>query len=468
MQASPKNIWLLLILLCFSVFLVSLYQAPVPTVDGSIRADEAREIVRTGQWFPIQSLGETVTDHPPLYVWLQAISFKVFGITDFAANLPERFFACLCLILVYLLGIQVGFSWVAALTSVFVLIATRDFILSSVRGYIESMLTCFSYAALYFVLRKNSKWAFLGGIAVFLAFFSKGPPALWPLIFVCVYLLWKKSFQNFIFLLFGFITSVLIFTVWNESGQYWKYWNLYLYNQVLSSALGGRHGAQMFEPFYFLHILWVYYWPWLPLLIASCLYKIKNDKSRILFAIFGIGFFLGFSAVKWKFWYYIAPAYPAFALCIGKLLSDVWEDRILKIFNVQILLGFNIIWILSVFVFKIPLYFERVPAVMDFKHEILRSDSKINVYMIHSFLDHNMVGTSGKWYFDRPVYKITDEDELKWYGQIQSKKNWIITSARHFTFCQKDRAPPQMRVWCKKSKLIRQIDDAALLMYTPE
>ncbi len=469
MQAKPYQSWILLFLTCFSVFLISLYHSPVPTVDGSIRADEAREIVRSQKWFPIQSHSEIVTDHPPLYVWSLATSFHIFGINDFAANLPERIFACLCLLVTFLITLHLTNDRVTSILSVLILISTRDFVLSSVRGYIESMLTFFSYFALWLALKNNAKTAVLSGMMIFFAAFAKGPPALWPFVFIVMYYFLNKSYKNIIYLIFGSLACIFLFSIWNSLNGFWPFWKKYLVDQVLNSAMRGRDGAQMFEPYYFIHILWVYYWPWLIFLISAILFnlfKFTQSSKDWIVLVFGLGFFAGFSLVKWKFWYYISPSYPAFAIFISMFLMKVWRVQITKLIQFKYFLILNTLWILIVVVFQIPLFYERVPSVHTFKNDILRSNKSMNVYMIHSFLDHNMVGTSGKWYFDRPVLKINDEDEKKWIEKSLLNDSWIITSVRHFNYCNTDRAPPEMRYWCKKSVLTSQDGDVALVKFT--
>lgn len=469
-HTNSKQVTLLLILFCISVFFVSLINVPVPTVDGVIRADEARDIVKTGVWFPIHTYGEVVTDHPPLYVWSQAVSFHIFGITDFAANLPERFFAALCLIVTFLITQVLTKNYLTAITSVIVLFSTRDFVLSSVRGYIESMLTFFSFFSFYLVILENKKLNFLSGISIFLAFFSKGPPALWPFLFIIFYLIVTKKFKVLGYYLLGFLISVIIFVAWNTSNNYWQYWDSYLQNQVLNSALKGRDGAQTLEPFYFAHIMLVYYWPWLPVLMASIIYAFynyKNSLNQIFVILFGLGFFAGFSIVKWKFWYYIAPAYPAFAISCAIFIHKILAHKIEKFYSINKLIIANIIWIVIVIVFKVPLYYERVLPVHVFKNDILNSPPNKKVFLIHSFLDHNMIGSSGKWYFERPVYNVHDEEEKTWIEKNLNQEVWIITSQRHFQYCTSLQAPPHMRYWCNRSKIVNQSEDTILLTYTP-
>ncbi|NJL99084.1 MAG: phospholipid carrier-dependent glycosyltransferase [Synechococcaceae cyanobacterium SM2_3_2] len=57
--------------------------------DELIYASLAREMVRSGDWLQLRIGGEPFLEKPPLFFWLQAASFQVFGIQEAAARLPS-------------------------------------------------------------------------------------------------------------------------------------------------------------------------------------------------------------------------------------------------------------------------------------------------------------------------------------------------------------------------------------------
>jgi 4-amino-4-deoxy-L-arabinose transferase-like glycosyltransferase len=64
-------------------------------------AESAREMIVTGDYSKVQINFNPFWEKPPLFIWIQAISMKVFGINEFAARLPNAIFGILTMILIY-------------------------------------------------------------------------------------------------------------------------------------------------------------------------------------------------------------------------------------------------------------------------------------------------------------------------------------------------------------------------------
>lgn len=431
----------------------------------------ARNIVEHAQLWPITYQGEVFTDHPPLFLWLTALSYKIFGISDFAANFVPRLFAVLTVIVTGMIAMECGLGVGVALASAIILCLTRDFVLSSVRGYIEPVLEFFIYLGLLFAIRQKNvrtPWpAAIAGISVWLAAFSKGPVAFWPLL-ICLFLLvWnKRRLVNVAAYMAAFAVCTAIWAVWVTLRGDWHYWNSYVVGQVISSALDGRGGAQSLEPFYFLQLLAKYYWPWLPLLLFAIYRTVRTlltadssirATSSILFMLTGLGFVGGFSLMRWKFWYYIAPAYPAFALLIATSLRETWTAWMARPLFAQRLALIAGAWIALMSVFPITLHHERVPEVLAFKDTIVNSDIPGPVWFVRNPRDHNMIGTSGGWYFNRVVEKVSEDDEATWARTKLKNPAWIITGADFWPTCKRD--------WCTKSAHIQSAGKSTLVYY---
>ncbi|MBI2606159.1 MAG: hypothetical protein HYW49_08780, partial [Deltaproteobacteria bacterium] len=384
-----------------------------------------------------------------------------------------------------------GFGATAAVASAAVLCLTRDYVLSSVRGYIEPILTFFVYAALWFVARHRRGGGILpaaaAGLSVWLAFFSKGPPAAWPFLFFGALFAFgspraekkPEGLKGLGGYFVGFLVPTIAFVAWNASGDYWGYWKAYLEGQVLASAVEGRAGAQHLEPLYFAGILVKYYWPWLPFFLwalTKAFFGVRAPRGAMdrepvfwkrVFAITGLGFVAGFSLVKWKFWYYIAPAFPAFSLLIGATFARFLaaaEDKL-----TSFCAGAACAWVLAVAVFPIPLHWERAPEVMAFKETISGSPVAGPVWFIHSLRDHNIIGSSGQWYFGREVRKVSDAGERRWVESELRAPAWILTDKAHWNYCNSEspelRSRPWMKSWCARSKLVQSEKGMALVIY---
>lgn len=418
----------------------------------------ARNMVRSGELWPISYQGQVFIDHPPLFIWLTALSYKIFGVTDFAANFMPRLFAFLTVVMTALIAFEAGFGWAVALATALILCLTRDFVLSSVRGYIEPLMEFWIYAAAYFTLRyvkKKRVWSAAAvGIAVWLAAYSKGPVALWPFLFCAYFLRRPRALASY---LGAFAACTAIWATWNEVNGHWPYWSRYWHEQILGSALEGRGGAQRREPFYFVSILAQYYWPWLPLFLYS-IYKCAREK-RLGYThaalVLALGFIGGFSLVKWKFWYYIAPAYPAMALLIAITFRKQIDSFLSRPSAAKKVAYAAFSWIFIASVFPVQLSRERVPEVLAFKDTILSSNVKGPVWFVRDPMDHNLIGTSGEWYFDRVVEKVMDE--TKWQATKLKSPAWIITGAAEYKSCRSE--------WCAHSILIQSAGKSSLVLF---
>jgi 4-amino-4-deoxy-L-arabinose transferase-like glycosyltransferase len=458
---SNGSLFLSLIILAFAVFLTTLNRRPVPTIDGAVYASVAREIIESGQWFPLTYQGKLFAEHPPLYVWSIATSFKIFGVNDFAANLPTHLFGALIVILTGLIALRAGMNRGVALGAALTLCLTRDFVLSSVRGYIEPLLIFWIYLALYFVIvqfyKRSVFWSFLAAVSVLGAWLAKGPPALWPTVFFLALLLWKKaSARTKIARATVYVLTIVLgagAVVWlalqDTSGSVTHY----VHKQVLSSALTGRGGAQSYDPFFFANILWTYYRPWIflvPFLFLAMISELSGRNKRpeqipgldlpaealfprplpsSLFLIFALGFIGGFSVVKWKFWYYIAPAYPALALAFAAALYQKAAGLFERPFIFKLVNTLGGLWIGACACFPVMSWKERVPEVTAYK-EIISSKKDVGrLYYFNPARDHNLVATSGFWSFGLPVVQLQSVNDI---GKQPKGSYWFILSADEY------------------------------------
>lgn len=476
---SKVYIWAAVVF-SIAVTLAGATQKQVSPVDASMRASMARHIVETRTLFPPHYDGEILLDHPPGYIWSIAASFKIFGINDFAAQFPGRLSAFFSLLLVWLTARRIGLKESAAFFSVLVLGSTRDFILIAMQGGIEPLLSLWSWLGFYFLLpAQGEKYlatdraavlrTALAALCVVLSAFTKGPPAIWPLLFFTVLLLfYNKDLKGRIFhSTMFFITLAALSLVWYwyiiASGDLW-YWKWYWHDQVLGSALRGRNMQQGFEPLYFVKVLAANYWPWLPVLLLSAALQAKAafrwalPHPGVLALIFAGGFFAGFSIVKWKFWYYIAPAFPGFAVFIAFAMErqNLFRRILEKIRLVHTVLALSLLWILIISIFPIKLSSNRMPEIQIFKETVRNSESTMPVWFVNHPGDHNMYATSGNWYFHRVVKKVAYVSA--WEKTLKGPA-WIITGAENFKSCKSD--------WCVQASFTQSAGGSTLVYLEP-
>lgn len=69
-------------------------------------AESAREMLVTGNYARVQINFEPFWEKPPLFIWLQALSMHVFGVSEFAARLPNALCGIITLLLLFRIGTQ--------------------------------------------------------------------------------------------------------------------------------------------------------------------------------------------------------------------------------------------------------------------------------------------------------------------------------------------------------------------------
>ena len=67
-------------------------------------AESAREMLVTGDWFNVRINFESFWEKPPLFIWMQALSMKVFGVNEFAARFPNALIGIVTLLLLFNIG----------------------------------------------------------------------------------------------------------------------------------------------------------------------------------------------------------------------------------------------------------------------------------------------------------------------------------------------------------------------------
>ena len=105
-----KMYFYLIIILIFSIFGMfgKLSIAELQPLGSAVHAAISREILRTGDWltlhWPHCEEFKDFYQFPPLFFWLQAITFKIFAISDATAKYVSSFFGVAVIILTFFLA----------------------------------------------------------------------------------------------------------------------------------------------------------------------------------------------------------------------------------------------------------------------------------------------------------------------------------------------------------------------------
>jgi 4-amino-4-deoxy-L-arabinose transferase-like glycosyltransferase len=344
---------------------IYLFSSPYPPAllddADTVHAEAAREMAETNNWITLHANSIRYLEKAPMMYWSIALSYKIFGVNEFASRLPIAL-ATLGLILAtfmigrHFFGDRAGFYSGLIITScIGIFLFTRVL-------WPDVMLTLFISMAFYCFLRAREdepgRSRYTYGIYIFgaLGVLTKGlVGAAFPGIIIGVYLVLtgeiRRLFQYR--LLTGTLLFMLIAAPWHiaagmsnpgdlmedtphpsqERGFFW----FYFMNEHFLRYLGRRYPADYdtvpLPLFLALHVVWLFPWSFfLPLAIRDIPRRLKNlsrEQSVTLFlALWAVLIILFFSFSTTQE-YYTMPSYPAFALLIGQALSkreSEWQE----------------------------------------------------------------------------------------------------------------------------------------------
>lgn len=102
----------------------SMVRPPLLDGDDALNAEIAREMATSGHWITPYANGIRYAQHPPLLYWTVATSFRIFGVSDWAARLPVALATLLIFVATFSLGRRLFCSKQAAFYSALTLITS--------------------------------------------------------------------------------------------------------------------------------------------------------------------------------------------------------------------------------------------------------------------------------------------------------------------------------------------------------
>ncbi len=102
MRERSKTDWLLLLGFCAFLFFWGLNDFGLVGADEPRYAQLAREMLARHDWITPVLGGKPWLEKPPLYYWQAIISYRIFGVSDWAARIPSAIDAMIMTIAIYL------------------------------------------------------------------------------------------------------------------------------------------------------------------------------------------------------------------------------------------------------------------------------------------------------------------------------------------------------------------------------
>ncbi len=312
-----------------AILFAGLDQAPLMPFDDASYADVSKNIVKDGGWLHLRWLGGyPFLEKPPLYFWLTALFFYVFGIGEFGA----RLFPALCGI--GTLAVVYVFAWrylsrESAFICAILLMAVNDFWEFSSRAMLDMPTTFFVTLSLFFFCQSlqlsKTLHYLLYGAAFSLAILTKSAVGLIPVLVTFAFLAGSDprgllSRNYWIGNLFG----IGLASTW-PIFAYFRYGDIFLREffgyHIIQRVLGNITIHQ--KPFlYFAEYLYdserfilVGFAVALPFLLFHSIRS--RSRVHILLLIWICVVFFGISFSQAKLPNYVVPLYPPVVMAIG-------------------------------------------------------------------------------------------------------------------------------------------------------
>jgi 4-amino-4-deoxy-L-arabinose transferase-like glycosyltransferase len=337
--------------------------------DEGRNAEIAREVLLLKDWVTPHYDFIPRLDKPIFFFDLVALSYKVFGISEWSARLPSALAAVACLLITYRFAGWL-FGRQAALWSALILLTSLEFFCLARVVIMDMTLTVFITLALCgFYLGQRGAESGKGRIeflfmyiALGAATLTKGPVGfLLPSVVIIFYLLVTKRLilLRQMELPLGIPVAILTAAPWYLLAELRNpgYLHYFLWEENIA-----RYATDQFNRsgpwYYFIGVLAAGFFPWtafLPTTIAH-LRKRSLEGERLFLILWIVLPLLFFSLSSSKLPHYILPVFPPLAIIVGATIAETLKHPSAKaswLLSIPVL-GFGLLSLVATLVLMRP------------------------------------------------------------------------------------------------------------------
>jgi 4-amino-4-deoxy-L-arabinose transferase-like glycosyltransferase len=358
MTTSQRRLDLLLLLgLCFLCFFWRLGSAGLFDFNEGLYTEIAREMYLRGDYLAPRSNGLYWFDKPPLALWEAALSFRLFGVNEFAARFPVAVAATLLVLLTWWFGARYFGRRAGLLAGA--MLALNPLFLGTARQMTMDIHQSlwFAVAMVCFFLgyttdretagqgavqskiqnRKSNIWYYGFWAGCGLAFMAKGAPGLMPIFVALVFVIVHERFRlrpilariweaN---LLPGIALMLAVILPWHylmyrAAGPVFLQEYFWHHHVQILNGKDFNHA----QPFwYYVPALLAGFFPWSIFLPWALKTEGAAATARRFVLIWAVVLFLLFSLVVSKVVSYLLPMYAAAALLVGDWMARALAAR---------------------------------------------------------------------------------------------------------------------------------------------
>lgn len=332
-----------LIVIGLVLFLFYTWSMPLIDPDEPRYASTARDMVMNNNWIVPHFNGAPRINKPPLFYWAVAISYKIFGISEFSARLTAVLAAIGTVLITYLWGKRLEDRKNGFWAGVMLMVSPLFFFISRL-CITDMLLTFFVCASLYLFFieyteaNKNNLRRLFLYFLLSMVFLVKGPVGILLFILITMgFLLWIGDFQSIrrLWYLPGFLLFLGIICAWGI--PFWLSLGTKQIFTLLSQEMSGRFVSGYAHPqpfYYYVPVFFVGFFPWSLFVVIPCIPILKQGQSMPTEEKRQVYFFCSwfiltvtfFSLSHSKLMTYILPVSPSIALLTKSLSRWDTED----------------------------------------------------------------------------------------------------------------------------------------------
>lgn len=352
-------------------------------------AESAREMLLTGDYLTVRIFFEPFWEKPPLFIWMQALSMKIFGVNEFAARFPNAIAGIVTLVVLFRQGVRLhnirfGLIWsIAYGTSILPFLYFKSGIIDPwFNLFIFLGVICYIAAQSTDLRGRKYGQILLSAFFIGLAVLTKGPAAIVIFGLTVLVLLIYKRFKLFLrsgqILTFAFVlifTGGFWFILQILTGNWQTIIDFIEYQIRLFTEKDAGHGG---FPLYHFVILFFGVFP-------SSIFVIHSHKSRsndndtvkyfriTMLVLFWVVLIL-FSIVKTKIVHYSSLCYfPMSFLAAYSINSFIENDKKVSVW---------IRWIIGIISFIIGLALIGFPLFDKYKNWFIETGKITHAFTV--------------------------------------------------------------------------------------
>ncbi len=371
MQIS-KKLAIILFSILGLIYLIGAIFIDVMDIDSAQYAQMGMEMLQNGNILQVKQRGLDYLDKPPLIFWTTAISYFLFGISNFTFRLPTLLSTAVGLFATYRLGRKLYDHQTGLLASL-ILGSCQAYFMINHDVRTDTILTNMVILAIWqlveYVDSKKFIHLFWGFVGIGLAMLEKGPLGLMvPVLALGPHFLYKREWKNIFkwqwiigLVIIAALLTPMTIGLYQQFG--WEGPEFFFWTQSFGRITGENEWRNDGTVLFFTHtFLWMFF-PWM--LIATygffkeliTLIKSKFNPTSNKEIITLAGFLLPFIALSlshYKLPHYIVVMFPLMAIITGKTIMEiVSKGKAVKAFFITqivvctlltILTGLLVVW----------------------------------------------------------------------------------------------------------------------------